>query len=242
MDYLVFRLYGPMVSWGDIAVGETRNTHHGPTKSAILGLVAGCLGIERGEEETHLAMASGYQLATAVQAGSTLRDYHTVQAPDSVGKFTYRSRRDELTIGKDRLGTVLSSRTYRTDAHALVVLRCTDTAPFTLAQLQSALQQPKFIPFLGRKSCPLAAPMAPSIISAESIQSALDKYDPIIGIKPYEPQSFDIYWEGEQHDFAPLDNLQMHRIAQIELYDQLKSRKRWQFEARRVWFYPQEVA
>ena len=46
-DYLVFRLYGPMCSWGDIAVGEVRPSTVHPAKSAILGLIAAALGIKR---------------------------------------------------------------------------------------------------------------------------------------------------------------------------------------------------
>jgi CRISPR system Cascade subunit CasD len=37
MDVLVFRLYGPMASWGEIAVGESRHTANYPGKSAIIG-------------------------------------------------------------------------------------------------------------------------------------------------------------------------------------------------------------
>ena len=46
-DYLVFRLYGPMCSWGDIAVGEVRPSTVHPSKSAILGLIAAALGVKR---------------------------------------------------------------------------------------------------------------------------------------------------------------------------------------------------
>jgi CRISPR-associated Cas5-like protein len=38
MDYLLFRLYGPMASWGEIAVGEIRHTASYPGKSAIIVL------------------------------------------------------------------------------------------------------------------------------------------------------------------------------------------------------------
>ena len=33
MNYLVFRLYGPMASWGEIAVGENRHSARYPGKS-----------------------------------------------------------------------------------------------------------------------------------------------------------------------------------------------------------------
>ena len=36
-DYLVFRLYGPMASWGQAAVGGDRPTDIQPSRSAVLG-------------------------------------------------------------------------------------------------------------------------------------------------------------------------------------------------------------
>ncbi len=152
MEYLVMRLYGPMASWGDIAIGESRHSHYGPTKAAVMGLVAATLGLKREQEAQHLALNRGYQLATEVQAGQLLRDYHTVQAPDKVGKFQYRTRRDELILGRDRLGTVLSTREYRTDACALVALKANDNAPYSLQQLMDAITRPVFVPYLGRKA------------------------------------------------------------------------------------------
>ena len=46
-DYLVFRLYGPLASWGQAAVGGDRPTGLQPTRSAILGLLGAALGIKR---------------------------------------------------------------------------------------------------------------------------------------------------------------------------------------------------
>ena len=37
-QYLVFRLYGPLASWGLPAVGGDRQTGLAPSRSAILGL------------------------------------------------------------------------------------------------------------------------------------------------------------------------------------------------------------
>ena len=109
MDILVFRLYGPMASWGEIAVGEIRHTANYPGKSAIIGLLGAALGIARDEEEKQQQLQQGYALAVELlTGGNLLRDYHTTQVPDSVGKFTYRTRRDELILGKERLGTIVS--------------------------------------------------------------------------------------------------------------------------------------
>jgi len=81
-NYLLFRLYGPLVSWGDIAVGVNRPSYDHPSKSAIMGLIAAALGIRRDEEEKHRELSELYNFAVAVySSGTFLRDYHTVQIP-----------------------------------------------------------------------------------------------------------------------------------------------------------------
>ncbi len=177
MEYLLFRLYGPLASWGEVAVGESRHTAVYPGKSALVGLLAAALGISRDEEERQIALAAGYRFAVKViSAGHPLRDYHTAQAPDSVGKFVYRTRRDELVVGKERLGTILSSREYRCDALSLVAVVAVPSAPYTLAEIQTALLKPRFHLYLGRKSCPVAVPLNPLLREAGGFGEALDDY------------------------------------------------------------------
>ena len=65
-DYLLFRLYGPMASWGDIAVGEVRPSQTHPGRSAALGLVAAALGVERDREEALGAIERGYGFAVRI--------------------------------------------------------------------------------------------------------------------------------------------------------------------------------
>ncbi len=177
MDYFLFRLYGPLASWGEIAVGESRHTAGYPSKSALIGLLAAALGIRRDEEQKQQALAEGYQFAVKVlSTGRLLRDYHTTQVPDSTGSVHYRTRRDELIIGKSRLGTILSSREYRSDAFSLVAVKPLEAAPYTLAKLAEHLLEPRFHLYLGRKSCPLAAPLNPCIKTGNSFGQVLDEY------------------------------------------------------------------
>ena len=164
MDFLLFRLYGALASWGEIAVGETRHSASYPSKSAIIGLVGAALGVKRSHSVKQQQLQDGYHLAVEVYSGGNLlRDYQTTQVPDSVGKFSYRTRRDELVLGKPRLGTILSTREYRTDAMALVAVKALPGAPFSLDEIKKHLLKPKFHLYLGRKSCPLAAPLHPHI-------------------------------------------------------------------------------
>ena len=130
-DYLVFRLYGPMCSWGDIAVGEVRPSTMHPSKSAILGLIAAALGIkrpntahddtERQPSKRHIAPLRGYGFAVRIDApGVPLVDYHTAQVPSSGtgrNRRQFATRRDELlAVPRAELNTILSRRDYRVDA------------------------------------------------------------------------------------------------------------------------------
>lgn len=182
MDYLLFRLYGPLASWGEIAVGESRHTAVYPSKSALVGLMAAALGIRRDEEQRQKEMAEGYHFAVKVlSTGQLLRDYHTVQVPDSTKKikFKFRTRRDEVVIGKSHpghFGTILSSREYRCDALTLVAVKPLESAPYVLSDLADHLREPKYHLYLGRKSCPLAAPLNPCVKTGNSFGQVLDGY------------------------------------------------------------------
>ncbi len=247
MDYLLFRLYGPMASWGEIAVGATRHTANYPSKSAIVGLMAAALGIKRSDVENQRQMQQCYAIAIEVYAqGSLLRDYHTTQVPDSVGKFRYRTRRDELLLGKDRLGTILSSREYRSDALALVAVKALANAPYDLLTIQNHLNKPKFHLYLGRKSCPLAAPLHPQIVSQHNYYEVFKAYQhkqllPVYADDAGGLSNRDIYWlqlgkqrhyywEGETDDFS--SEVDLGRMQTRTRHDQPLSRVRWQFSSR----------
>lgn len=253
MDFLVFRLYGAMASWGEIAVGEARNSATYPSKSAIVGLLAAALGIRREDDDTHSALAQCYwQAVKLVKSGSVLKDYHTAQAPDSVGKFRYRTRRDELVHGKDRLGTVLSSREYRTDAQAIVAIIARENAPYSLNELQHALRSPKFHLYLGRKSCPLAAPLDAQIIAANGFREALDAYDakPLLTNTPNwnsdsrwlpDDELTRYHWEGNIEMFSPYDaTFVAQQVQTFSRHDLPASRQRWQFLPRQEYLWMQQ--
>ena len=230
-EYLVFQLYGPLAAWGDIAVGEVRLSVIRPTKSAVLGLVAAALGIRRDEEDEQRKLAVGYGFAVRVdRPGEPLADYHTIQVPPSseVRKRGMHTRKDELAADKDKLETILSNREYRMDFVSTVVLWAKAGAPFLLARLAEALSEPCFVPYLGRKSCPLALPVQAQVVSAENIREALEKVSfssgEILG-DLIEKGHRDLYWDkdgnaglGPQHEFTARDAV--------------VSRSRWQFDIR----------
>lgn len=231
-DYLVFRLYGPLVSWGDIAVGEYRPSFVHPSKSAIIGLCAAALGIRRDEEERQQRLAESCSFAVRVDSmGILLRDYHTSEVPRGDG-FATRRREihavlDQKRSGTQFKGTILSSRDYRCDAVYTVAISVSDGAPLSVQELATALKKPVFTLYLGRKSCPLSLPLQPQIINKATLREA------------FESASFGedlasiitsgvalIYWEDNSESG-------LERQQVITRRDAPRSRKRWQFVERR---------
>lgn len=190
---LVFKLVAPMASWGAVAVGESRHSDSHPGRSAILGLLAAALGIDREDDAAHARLGAACRLGVKVMApGFPLRDYHTVQKPPEARKPRYRTRRQALTWpARNKLDTFLSAREYRMGMAATVAVlatpgRATD-AP-TLQQLMEALRTPFFPLYLGRRSCPPGAPLAPRVDDFASLKAALDAFDHhlLAGLLPTE--------------------------------------------------------
>jgi CRISPR system Cascade subunit CasD len=230
-DYLVFHLYGPMAAWGDIAVGEYRPSFAHPSKSAIIGLLAAALGIRRDEEERQKALAEACPYAVRVDAmGTLLRDYHTIQVPSSGtgrNRRTFCTRRAE--IAETELNTILSSRDYRCDAVYTVAITLGDGSTFSIAELAASLRKPVFTLYLGRKSCPLAFPLSPQIIPAETVKDAMNKVPVPKELKDLiQEKSSLVYWEGEQGGYE-CEQVITRRDAPL-------SRKRWQFSDRKESF------
>jgi CRISPR system Cascade subunit CasD len=178
-EYLAFRLYGPMASWGGIAIGEFRPGERSPAKSAILGLIGAALGIRRDDVISQSRLRDGYLMATVAHAtGSLLRDYHTTQvAPGSTrkGKGAFATRREEVSIPRGDLNTVLSTREYLCDTLYTVCLwGATDDPPYPLAEIAERLKNPVYTLSLGRKSCPLALPLQPQIVRGVNLREALN--------------------------------------------------------------------
>ncbi len=227
-EYLVFREYGPLAAWGEIAVGESRHSGTHPGKSAVLGLLAAAMGIKRDVESIHMDMAAGFGVGMKMLSmGTALQDYHTTQVPPQRRKVSHHTRKQELSA--EKLGTILSSREYRCDSlYVVAVWIRNEVAPFSLAQLGEALQKPIFTPYLGRKSCPLALPAGPLLFQAGSLKSALDGARfPEIDTQWRLPKSPVCYFWEETEDHGMPEGHQVH-----VRHDLPTSRLRWQFATR----------
>lgn len=150
MSTLLLRLAGPLQSWGADSKFEIRRTETFPTKSGVIGLLAAALGRKREDDISDLA-----KLNVGVrcdQPGEIIRDFHTARTT----KQSY-----------------VTYRYYLSDAAFLVGVESEDTE--LLEELSTAIQQPAYPLFLGRRSC---CPDLPIVLelSDQSLKEALEEY------------------------------------------------------------------
>jgi CRISPR system Cascade subunit CasD len=244
MDTLIFQLQATLSSWGEVAVGEYRPSAEYPSQSAIHGLLGAALGVERDDDEAQAALRVGYRLAVGVLSqGRLLRDYHTAQVPSrsDLKKRPHATRKDELSLPKTDLNTILSSRDYRQDAAALVAVQALADAPYSLQQLAEALKKPKFVLYLGRKSCPLDEPLYPRVIESDTINAAFADYQQQLAelwtqqLPRHSEQKNSavrkIAW-GDDFGTDDLSLIGMNRDLSITRKDQVITRQGWQFADR----------
>lgn len=227
MNYLIFQLQAPLSAWGETAVGEYRPSANYPNESALIGLLAAALGIDRNDEIQHQALQSELSFAIGVQsAGRLLRDYQTAQVPGRVAlkNRPHRTRRDELNMSKEELNTILSTRDYRQDAAYLVAVQTEAESMFSLDDLAQAIQQPKFVLYLGRKTCPPSLPLWPQVIAAENVLQAMEFYRDQLA-----EQTGEVIAPLERLVWGVGVNSGVQEDLQVVRKDRLLSRSRWQF-------------
>jgi CRISPR system Cascade subunit CasD len=194
--FLIFKLDGPMQAWGTHTYEAFRPSGLFPTRSGLLGLIAACLGLERGDfhalerlaasiEFTVRIDRSAPRLERAARNGAEwpdpkkpaikLPDFHTVLAARNVD-------------GSPNKYPVVSRREYLYDAAFTVAVGEHPGATVSLTAIAEGLRRPRYTPVLGRRSCPLARPLFASLEEGPDAKAALDAVPPSGGL---------IYAEGE---------------------------------------------
>jgi len=139
MPTLLFRLCGPMQSWGTRSRYTERDSELEPSKSGVAGLVCAALGWERARDVTPIAaLRFGVRVD---REGILERDYHTAGGG---GMGIMRAS------GVRSTDAVLSNRYYLSDADFLCGLEGADAA--FLGEIEGALRDPVWQLSLGRKS------------------------------------------------------------------------------------------
>ncbi len=137
---LLLHLEGPMQSWGFRSRFDYRDTALEPTRSGIIGLICAAMGIGREEDISRFdCLRMGVRVD---KEGRVERDYHTalhVIKADASGTDTVVSRRDYLADACFTVGL---------ESKNLDLLR----------EIETALRNPVWFLYLGRKSFPLTRP------------------------------------------------------------------------------------
>lgn len=183
-DYLILKLDGPMQAWGRESFEGYRPSELYPGRSALLGLLGACLGIDRHDKKAQRDLAASVVCAVRVdQQGQKMKDYHTVKD----ARVDYQGLKSHETIQ--------TWREYWQDAKYTVAVWLNESAPLSLEYLQAGIQEPVFTPVLGRRSCPLARPLFETFVKAKDFLSALSLVAPSGGA---------IYSDEESESSIPL--------------------------------------
>ncbi len=170
--YLLLRLDGPLMAWGEVTFDPRRPTQRFPTRSALAGLLANALGWRY--RDGHLTTALQDSLWYGVRRdreGEVLEDYQTVDlARETEGWTRWGIEKRGGGSAKD---THILNRHYLAGASFVVALRLLDTPPVELSDVESALRHPARPLHLGRKSCPPATPLLQGSVQAETLLDAL---------------------------------------------------------------------
>ena len=158
---LVLRLEGPLQSWGENAKWDFRDSSAMPTKSGIVGLLGCAMGEERGSQVL-LELARSITVAVrAARPGAKFVDFQTVQG-DPLMAATGKPK----TTGN----TILSPHAYLQDASFTVFI---NTSPEWQQRIISALENPKWCMYLGRKNCVPSRPFLADRMEAADLMEAL---------------------------------------------------------------------
>lgn len=145
MPTVLMRLEAPMQSYGVYGKFYERDTGKEPSKSAVIGLICSALGIGRKED---ISWLSNYKFGIRADKEGTIRnDYHVA------GKEGYHRAAGNI----ERKTAIPTNRYYIADASFLVGFESDDKD--TLEKIQSALKNPKWQIFLGKKSFIPSAPV-----------------------------------------------------------------------------------
>ena len=211
--YLILKLHGPMQAWGEHTFEGLRPSANFPTRSGLLGLLGACLGIGRNERDRLQALADSIGIAVRVdeRKDSKSRPLRVVKMTDY---HTVKDAREDYA-GLKSHETIQTWREYLYDAEFTVALWMREGATLTLDELEKAVQQPLFTPYLGRRSCPLARPLFQARVPA-----AVDVID---AVRTVAPQGGVIYSEEKVSDH-------MKRLRDVPLINQPR-----QFSGRNIY-------
>lgn len=209
MAVLSFYIDSPLQAWGSSSKFQYRETNGFPTKSAVVGLIAAAMGIDKhatdeGERLKPLVKlnCTVVKLEKAIGGVTRLQDFHTVGGGYDKKASLYQKLSIPVKASGAPFGTVITRRSYLTDA-AFAILLEGDDAPL-LEKIHESLQNPVWGVWFGRKACLPATPLSPHV--SDTRQGALNALLAFLPERePAELDSFEYQDELDDGDFFQSD-------------------------------------
>ncbi|MFC7338394.1 type I-E CRISPR-associated protein Cas5/CasD [Haloferula chungangensis] len=245
---LALLLDAPLQSWGDSSRFNHRGTAAFPSKSGVLGLIAAAIGIDKYHptETERIAPLSALHFHVARLPRMTpwgprpahrLRDYHTIGAnydrknPWEAGMILRNAEGKMKSVAgnPEQSHTEVTEREYLLDSRFAVIL---EGKLDTLQKIQTALENPVWGVWLGRKSCPPALPVVAFLAATNDeafaqIIAAIRRHEARQNDSPQTPET------ARWRDFDRLEEVANDRYDQL-LYDQPRSFQHREFHARPI--------
>ncbi len=168
-EYIIFALVAPMGSFGEVAGHEWRRSNRWPSRSAILGLVGAALGIDREDAERQQSLRKWSYAVSVLSSNYPFQDFHTIQTIPNANIRRPATRRIALGALKSSDNATLTRREYRSDCTFGICL----WGGGNINGVVKALNYPQFTTYLGRKSCPLSAPMNAKVVESQNPKEAM---------------------------------------------------------------------
>ncbi len=164
---MILRLEGVLQSWGEQSRWNYRDTGDIPTKSGVIGLLGCAMGIPRKSPELReLALSLSVSLRVD-RHGGVMMDFHTVH-----GNGQRIRKADGGYLSADN--PLVTNRYYLEDGCYTAFITGKEEL---MGKCFQALNDPVWIPFLGRKCCPPAFPLLPVMTGEYTcVEEAMGKY------------------------------------------------------------------
>jgi len=144
---LALYLDAPLQSWGCGSKFDRRTSLGHPTRSGVLGMICAALGVDRADIEGLRRLGDLTMTVLCFGGGARLVDFHTVGA----GYDRKTEKQNIVRTAEGKVGkTVVTRREYLQDARFGVIIRGGEGL---IEEIASALFDPKWGIWLGRKSC-----------------------------------------------------------------------------------------
>ena len=183
-DYLIIKLQGALQAWGGHTYEDYRPSLIFPTRSAIVGLLGACLGIEREDIQALKTLNESFKLTVRANKRKIIqRENSKEKPPVSMQKITdfHTVQQARKSDGKPRPEAIVSRREYLCDAEFTLALAFIKDTYYGLERVKQAILKPVYTPFLGRRSCPIQSRLFESVVTAENVQAALSLIEPYHG-------------------------------------------------------------